>query len=78
MEEYSFFHGFEGLQSHLGQDPNEININQLKKYITQLDKLYPSRNPELLIARVLLLRYYVNSEVWIVCMDEMEELSGIS
>ncbi len=63
MEEYSFFHGFEGLQSHRDQDPNEININQLKRYITQLDKLYPSRNPELLIARILLLRYYANSEV---------------
>ena len=63
MDEYSFFQCFEGLQSHIDENPNEINTNQLKKYVAQLDKYYPSRNPELLISRVLLLQCYISSEV---------------
>lgn len=77
-DDYPLFHGYEGLQNYLNQSSGELNINTLKKHITQLDKVYPSRNPELLIARVLLLRYYVNSEVRVVCVDEVGELSSFS
>ena len=35
-----------------------IDINSLKEYISKLDSIYPADNPELVQARILLLRYY--------------------
>ena len=41
-----------------------IDINTLKEYISKLDSIYPAENPELVNARLLLLRYYHALQVY--------------
>ena len=48
-----------------------IDMNSLKEYISKLDSIYPAENPELIQARILLLRYYHILQVcnWIVIIS---------